>query len=156
MKTSKWGWLKKAIVGFVIVALAIALFPFTNLQPTTKADDDDPPAQTITAPPHDKQLTSHGDGTYQLELSVTGDAQTNIVPDAHVNVMVIFDVSSSMYTYNAAHVTGGYGYYATSSNGTPGYNPLYKKNDNGTYTQLNNDTYEGTVYKKVGSNYIEY
>ncbi|MBR2728640.1 MAG: hypothetical protein IKD92_01990 [Lachnospiraceae bacterium] len=42
-----------------------------------------------------KEATSNNDGTYKLHLSVTGNAQ-NKQSDPHVNVIVVFDTSSSM------------------------------------------------------------
>ena len=50
--------------------------------------EPDPPA-------HEKTLASNGDGTYTLSLSVTGTA-TSTTESNDINVLVIFDTSSSM------------------------------------------------------------
>ena len=47
------------------------------------------------APAHEKTLTNNGDGTYTLSLSVTG-AATSTTESNDINVLVIFDTSSSM------------------------------------------------------------
>ena len=44
---------------------------------------------------HNKEAKSNNDGTYKLSLSVKGSAQ-NEETDPHVNVIVVFDTSSSM------------------------------------------------------------
>ena len=51
-------------------------------------------------PQHSKTATSNDDGTYKLELSVTGDADDNVQEAGGVNVVVVYDVSQSM-TSNA-------------------------------------------------------
>ena len=47
-------------------------------------------------PAHTKSITPHGDGTYQLELTVTGDADTKVESAGNVNIVVVYDTSSSM------------------------------------------------------------
>ena len=47
-------------------------------------------------PKHTKTITPHGDGTYQLELTVTGDADTHVESAGNVNVVIVYDTSSSM------------------------------------------------------------
>ncbi|MBR2668932.1 MAG: Cna B-type domain-containing protein [Solobacterium sp.] len=49
-------------------------------------------------PAHSKTATDNEDGTYKLELSVTGDADTEVHTAANVNVLIIYDVSQSMTT----------------------------------------------------------
>ena len=94
MNAQKKRWLKKAIVVFAIVALALALFPFAGLKTVTKAAVGDEPA-------HTKSRTDNGDGTYKLEMTVTGDADVDVQTAANVNVLVILDTSSSMTGNNA-------------------------------------------------------
>ena len=52
-------------------------------------------------PEHGKTLTDNEDGTFQLELSVTGDADTEVQTAANVNVLVVLDTSNSMTMYRA-------------------------------------------------------
>ena len=66
-------------------------------------------------PDHEKILTQNDDGTYTIALNVTGDSEKK--PN-HVNVIVIFDTSSSMntntgnteVTYTPTSDTGGWYY----------------------------------------------
>ena len=51
-------------------------------------------------PDHDKIINPNGDGTFNLELSVTGDADDETQEAGKVNVLIIYDTSSSM-TSNA-------------------------------------------------------
>ena len=51
-------------------------------------------------PDHFKNLKPNDDGTYQLELTVKGDADTETETAADVNVLIVYDVSNSM-TSNA-------------------------------------------------------
>ena len=57
-------------------------------------------------PAHSKTKLEKTDGTTQLELTVTGDADTKVETAANVNVLVIFDTSSSMRDNDAAGSTG--------------------------------------------------
>ncbi|MBR5932081.1 MAG: Cna B-type domain-containing protein [Lachnospiraceae bacterium] len=89
MNALRNGWLKKTMVAFVIVALAITLFPFTGLRTMTKAAEGDVPV-------HGKEIQDNEDGTYTLSLSVTGDADDDVEVQGGVNVVVVYDVSQSM------------------------------------------------------------
>ena len=51
-------------------------------------------------PDHFKNLKPNDDGTYQRELTVKGDADTETETAADVNVLIVYDVSNSM-TSNA-------------------------------------------------------
>ena len=145
MKTSKLRWVRQTIVFFVIAAMAIALFPFAGLKTVTKAADGDETPQ-VFVPAHDKTIKDNGDGTYELELSVTGSAETKELPKAKVNVLVIFDVSSSMYNNNATNPKGSYGYYRN------GYRQLYKLVGDDDYVAITDaEEYEGTVYQQNSS-----
>ena len=129
------------------------------------------------APEHNKTLTPNGeivkdsdgsdifeeDGTYKLSLTVTGEADitTNV---SSANILIIYDVSSSMTHYWALNATGsigGTGDWSSgsndTSNGSYGYFRLYKKDGDG-YLRLDLDEeYEGTVYRKESeSKYVEY
>ena len=93
MNTTVKKWAKHIIAFLVVAAMAIALFPFTGLKMVTKADAGDVPA-------HEKKITENGDGTYKLELTVTGDADDDVQEAGGVNVVVVYDISQSM-TSNA-------------------------------------------------------
>ena len=49
-----------------------------------------------TVPKIAKKLSENGDGTYTIGLSVTGDADTTVEEAGNVNVLIIYDHSSSM------------------------------------------------------------
>ena len=109
-------------------------------------------------PEIEKTLTDNGDGTYTLGLSVTGDADTESTTAANANVVIIYDVSTSM-TYNYIPMTnGGRGLDTSSANNYQDgdYFQLYSRGSNGRYQQITNDTYTGTVYRREGNNYTEY
>ena len=57
-------------------------------------------ADTGDTPAHSKTATDNEDGTYKLELSVTGDAKTEVETAANVNVLIVYDTSSSMTSNN--------------------------------------------------------
>ena len=75
------------------LAMAITYMPMTMV--TSYAAAGDPPA-------HSKNRTDNHNGTYQIELTVTGDADDETEEDSHVNVLVIYDESSSMRNDNPA------------------------------------------------------
>ena len=70
----------------MLVGLAV---PTGILAPTAKAAAGDPPA-------HGKSSADNGDGTYTIELTVTGDADDVSESDTHINVLIVYDESSSM------------------------------------------------------------
>ena len=47
-------------------------------------------------PAHLKDLIDNEDGTYTLSLDVTGESETKVETAANVNVLIVYDVSSSM------------------------------------------------------------
>ena len=51
-------------------------------------------------PAHLKELNDNGDGTYTLSLEVTGESETKVETAANVNVLIVYDVSSSMTSNN--------------------------------------------------------
>ena len=55
-----------------------------------------PKAAAGNPPAHSKTRTDNGDGTYKIELAVTGDADDEFENDTHINVLIIYDESSSM------------------------------------------------------------
>ncbi len=76
-------------------------------------------------PSHEKKLIDNGDGTFTLELNVTGDAEKAVTK---VNVVVVLDVSGSMdYDTGETEVT----YTATDTNGSNLYGLV-----NGEYVPL--------------------
>ena len=137
-------------------------------------DVTDPVGQ---APDHTKTLTPNvetiinedgsesyeEDGTYNLSLTVTGEADlTKSISSA--NVLIIYDVSSSMTHYwalNDKGSIGGTGDWSSGSsdmsNGNYGYFRLYKK-ENDSYIKLRLDEeYVGVVYRRESENkYVEY
>ena len=90
----------------LIACLALALAMTVTLVPglfgtSVFADKGDEPAHAKTIKPNMTQATegqeSIPDGTYKLELSVTGDAEDKEDQKAaNVNVLIVYDVSSSM------------------------------------------------------------
>ena len=94
-----------------LLALLLSILMVVGLLPAMvwAADEVDPATgETSDAPDHDKLRYDNGDGTYTLELTVTGDAVTEKKITGAVNVMVIFDTSNSMVnndtTFNDASV----------------------------------------------------
>ena len=83
----------KALSVFIAMMLAVVGF---CVAPTMALADLNPDG----SPLHDKTLADNEDGTFKLELSVTGDADTETEEAGKVNVLVVYDTSSSM-TSNA-------------------------------------------------------
>ena len=54
-------------------------------------------------PEHLKEIEDNGDGTYTIDLSVKGDADTTVEEAGNVNVLIVYDHSSSM----TSSVSGG-------------------------------------------------
>ena len=54
-------------------------------------------------PAHEKAIEDNGDGTYTLDLNVKGDADTTVEEAGNVNVIIVYDHSSSM----SSEVQGG-------------------------------------------------
>ena len=75
MKVTKkfWTW---------ALGVLSALVFLVGLSGVALADAGDVPA-------HGKTIHDNGDGTYKLELSVTGDADTEVETAANVNVLII-------------------------------------------------------------------
>ncbi|MBM7000052.1 hypothetical protein I3I95_07950, partial [bacterium] len=90
-------------------------------------------AEEPSVPKTSKTLTDNGDGTYLLNLSVTGAASMS-TEHTKANVVIVMDVSGSM-NFHDASATGGYGV----SNGS--YIELYDAGGNRVA-----DGYTGTVY----------
>ena len=57
-------------------------------------------AKNGSAVDHAKDANPNGDGTYEIELSVKGNATTDVEPASNVNILIIYDVSSSMTSNN--------------------------------------------------------
>ena len=97
---------KYFVASFLMVANTIA--PLGNgLVRSAYADEVGEPT---TTPTHSKTLKDNGDGTYSINLSVTGETssdQTSEVTKA--NVVLVLDTSSSMNnnstTYNGTRMT---------------------------------------------------
>jgi uncharacterized protein YegL len=103
------------------------------------------PANGATPPAVSKTLTPNGDGTYTLSLSVTGQA-SSVSESSKADVIVVLDTSGSMnegeqYIY-LKKATGRYGLV----NGR--YVSLYREH-NSSYSKLDNDDFNGTVYYRT-------
>ncbi len=83
--------IKRTLTLLLCAAMIITYTPLSMI--TAYADAGDVPA-------HSKDITDNGDGTYTLELSVTGDADNETQEAGKVNVLIVYDTSSSM-TSNA-------------------------------------------------------
>ena len=82
----------KAGLGVIAIALA-ALVGVAGFAPTTAlADSGD---ISLEAPAHHKTISDNGDGTYDLALSVIGDAASSSYSKP-IDVVVVIDVSGSM------------------------------------------------------------
>ena len=83
--------MKKQVKLLTCLLLVLALcLTFTA---TALADKGD-------VPDHQKTVTPQTDGTYQIELTVKGDADTEVETAANVNVLIVYDESSSMTSNN--------------------------------------------------------
>ena len=94
MKVKKVNQIKRIVAVILALLVAITFLPFSGFNLTTaKAAEGDPPAHSKTATPNE-------DGTYKLELTVTGDADPVANEAGEVNIVMVYDVSQSM-TSNA-------------------------------------------------------
>ena len=135
------------MISIVLTTIGI-LFGFFNQNTTA-----------LNEPKHIKTLTSNGDGTYEIALSIEGAIQENSTA-ANANVLIVYDVSNSMKssisTIYSKHETGRYG-----KSGDDYFN-LYVKNSYSYsgYSQISNDTTEGPVYRRIIDggqyDYVEY
>ena len=92
---------KKGKVGlfsalFVMVLTAIMAFDFAGVRSLIAEKIGFMDAGQV--PAHQKTLSDNNDGTYQLELSVVGDSE--LEKAANVNVLIVYDESSSMTSNN--------------------------------------------------------
>ena len=115
-------------------------------------------------PASNKKLTSNGDGTYTLSLSVTGKADTGTdVEVEKSNVVIVMDRSNSMknnntyvyseYVYSAATYNSRTYYYR--KNGTNYYRVYYR---NGAWRTSDNNyaaIHNGPVYTRAQMNRLE-
>ena len=93
-----------------------------------------------TIPSHGKEIVDNGDGTYTLELTITGESERVV---NKVNVVVVIDTSGSMDTSTGtSEVT-----YEESNNGNYGI-------VNGEYIQLYR--YGNSYYYFTGTNYYDF
>ena len=77
------------------LALSFIMAASLNVVPIQQAE-----AAAGGTPIHEKKLKDNNDGTYTLELTVTGDADTKVETVANVNVLIVYDTSSSMTSNN--------------------------------------------------------
>ena len=89
--------------GKKILSLLLALLMLVGL--TMPAEVLTQPARAAAGdePAHSKTVTSNGDGTYTIELTVTGDAVSETSISGAVNVIVVIDTSRSMTSYNTTY-----------------------------------------------------
>ena len=75
-----------------LLAIVLSLVMVLSLVPQIAfAEAGDPPE-------HSKTVTLNEDGTYKIELTVTGDADTETQETGKANILLIYDVSQSMST----------------------------------------------------------
>ena len=134
IKTSK----KKISINkllITVVLLAGIVFSYTKSNTITNYLKSNLAAGDV--PAHEKTLTSNGDGTYKLSLTIKGDAEEK-TNDTKANVIVVMDISGSMdYASDnrgrTSNTYGGYGYvddndyrrlyYRTGTSGNYKYYP---------------------------------
>ena len=91
-------WVKKVVkvlaAFFAVIMFVGAFMALSNDGAVTAR------AEVGQAPDHTKGLTDNGDGTYTLSLSVTGEAEVEVQTVARVNVLIVYDESSSMTSNN--------------------------------------------------------
>jgi len=117
-------WIKRTLVSLAVVvsAIGIAMGPGVC---TAFAND-----AAATAPDYSKTLTSNGDGTYTMSLSVTGKSSAS---SGKADVIVVLDTSSSMNDNVQEYV-------ALPSSSTDYQNSSYGLVD-GAYVALTYSTY---------------
>ncbi len=114
-----------------------------------------------SVPGHEKSLVDNGDGTYKINLNVTGDSETKPVK---ANVVIIMDMSNSMknnavsgttrslYTYDASTYSIDNLYFRHATNTGDSYRVYYNTANNRWYRNYNATTntysteYSGNVY----------
>ena len=83
-------FMKKVIKTLFVITMLIGVLQLPSMRiGKVSADAGDVPV-------HDKVVDDNGDGTYNIELSVKGDADTTTQRVGSVNVVIIYDTSSSM------------------------------------------------------------
>ena len=146
---------RKIISILLVFVIALGTFSFLGLSGTKLLSNlrdffdgnQEIGRKTITP----NKIGEKADGTYKLSLTVTGDASTEKTVSS-ANVLVVFDTSNSM-SDNRSYIhmkydTGRYGLV----NGQ--YLNLYSAQNRNS--QLNNDTFDGTVYVRNGNSFTEY
>ncbi len=79
----------------LLLSLMLVLALCLTFTATALADKGD-------VPDHQKTVTPQTDGTYQIELTVKGDADTTVQTAANVNVLIVYDESQSMVGNNVS------------------------------------------------------
>ena len=72
----------------IVLTVMLSMVSLPGLMKVWAAEGD--------TPAHSKTIEENGDGTYKLELSVTGDADNEDLSAAGANIALIYDVSQSM------------------------------------------------------------
>ena len=104
---------KKKLLAIVLtLVMVLSLIPVTAVYADLNPDG---------SPLHNKSVTDNGDGTYKLELTVTGDADDQTESNSHVNVLIVYDESSSMQNDNPSRRDYAEDAMYTLVNGLVGY-----------------------------------
>ena len=116
--------LRKLMHFFLASLIVVGSLPLNIIN--TYADDVSP-AITTDVPEHSKKVTSNGDGTYNITLSVTGkqNSETSV---SKANVVVVFDTSNSMEYGTGCTLNNNYNNSSTGQYGLVdgNYPPLYR------------------------------
>lgn len=134
---------------FNIFAAAVMIFgsiPTTFLSVHAEGE-----TSSSDAPQHSKTVTSNGDGTYNITLSVTGKQESS-TDVSKANVVIVFDTSNSMEygtsctvdNYYTNNDTDQYGYISSDQT----YRPLYRYYGDWVH-DTNHVPYYGTHYNCV-------
>ncbi|MBR0179443.1 MAG: hypothetical protein IJQ03_03295, partial [Firmicutes bacterium] len=135
---------KFKLLGCLLLALVLCL-AFTA---TALAKAGDPPANS-------KSVEDNEDGTYQIELSVTGEADYESEP-VKANVIIVLDTSGSM-DFLLPSTTGSYGEWTQDGDTRYDSFQLYRRSNGNRYTAITDaEAYTGTVYSNYYGNYYEY
>ena len=78
------------------VIKSLKMFDTEETLTITTSSGDTYSIKVLDPPDHLKAITYNDDGTYKLSLDVTGESETKVETASNVNVLIVYDVSSSM------------------------------------------------------------
>lgn len=142
-----------AILATIAMAFTIGFMGVNVSQ--ANADPGDVPQANKTRVAN-KAPNGDDNGTYKLALDIMGDASTEKDTEGRVNVLLVYDTSSSMINRRVMSPTGRYGFEEVGSWSINQYFTLYRSDGPGRYVQLTNDEYAGDVYRLRNGNYEPY